>query len=614
MKVLSTKALKPYHVFRSISKEKEKMKNKWLLFLLTVLIVLSLVLSACAPTATEVPAVEEPAAEEPAAEEPAAEEPTEEPVVEEPAEPKTATMTFFEEPDNLNRNYTQMWFAQLASDLLQLSFWQFDDEKNISLELAAEFPTMENGLISEDGLTLTIPLRDDVVWTDGTPVTAHDYVFTYEMTMADGNAVQSRYPFDTFVESVTALDDYTVEIVMNEPYVGWAVGLDSNILPEHVLRPVFEAEGTIDNAAWNRDQSVTNGPFKLKEWEAASHLILEANDDYWRGRPILDQLFIRIVPDDEAQMAAIKTGDTDIGVFMTAADKPDIDELPDVELLTVAGGWVESWFFNTISAELAATNDLQAGHVALQDKFVRRAIVMGFDRQGLIDELFYGLYRIPATFWYESPYEDTSIEPWPYDPEAAMALLDEAGWVDTNGDGTRDKDGMELVIQYSTTAGNELRESTGLVFQQSMAEIGIGVEILNYSYDVIWNGYGDEGPAALGQYDIAEWSTAADDLPDPNTATWLCSEIPSPDNPTGGNWQGVCSEELDALFAEQAVTVDQDARIDIFAEIERIMHEEMFWMGVRTDDDFWALNNRLQNVKFSGVDSFWNVFEWDVAE
>jgi peptide/nickel transport system substrate-binding protein len=596
------------------------MKNKWLLFLITILIVLSLVLSACAPAATEAPAVEEPAAEEPAPAEPteAPAEPTEVPPepteAPPPAEPKTATMTFFEEPDTLSELYSAMWFGTLAYDLMQLSFWRFDDEGNVNLELAAEFPTIENGLISEDGLTITIPLREGVVWSDGTPVTAHDYIFTTEMIMAEGNAVQSRYPNDTFVESVTALDDYTVEIVMNEPYVGWSVGLNWNFLPEHVLRPVFEAEGTIDNAEWNRDQSVTNGPFKLKEWEAASHLILEANDDYWRGRPTLDQLFIRIVPDDEAQMAVIKAGDTDIGVFMTAADKPDIDELPEVELVGVPGGYVETWWFNIISEELAAENDLKPGHVALQDKMVRRAIVMGFDRQGLIDSLFYGLYRIPAVFWYDSPYEDTSIEPWPYDPGAAMALLDEAGWVDTNGDGTRDKDGVELVIQYSTTAGNELRESTGLVFQQSMAEIGIGVEILNYSYDVIWNGYGDEGPVALGQYDIAEWSTAADDLPDPNTATWLCSEIPSPDNPAGGNWQGVCSEELDELFTQQAVTVDQDTRIDLFAEIERIMHEQMFWMGVRTDDDFWALNNRIQNVKFSGVDSLWNVYEWDVAE
>jgi peptide/nickel transport system substrate-binding protein len=328
------------------------MKNKWLLIPVTLLIVLSLSLSACAPAATEAPAPEEPAPEEPAPEEPAPEEPAPEepaPEPEEPAEPKTATMTFFEEPDTLSELYSSMWFGTITFDLFQLSFWQFDDEGNVSLELATEFPTMENGLISEDGLTITIPLREGVVWSDGTPVTAHDYVFTTEMIMAEENAVQTRYPNDTFVESVTALDDYTVEIVMNEPYVGWAVGLDWNFIPEHVLRPVFEAEGTIDNAAWNRDQSVTNGPFKLKEWEATSHLILEANDDYWRGRPILDQLFIRIVPDDEAQMAAIKTGDTDIGVFLSAADQPDIEELPDVELVGASSGYVESWWVNLIS-------------------------------------------------------------------------------------------------------------------------------------------------------------------------------------------------------------------------------------------------------------------------
>jgi peptide/nickel transport system substrate-binding protein len=601
------------------------MKNKWFLFLITTLIILSISLSACAPAATEAPAPEEPAPEEPAPEEPAPEEPApeepapeepdvEEPAPEEPGEAKTATMTFFEEPDNLNPLYTQMWFAKIAFDMMQLSFWQFDDEKNISLELATEFPTMENGLMSEDGLTITIPLREDVMWTDGTPVTAHDYVFTTEMVMAEGNSVQTRYPNDTFVESVTALDDYTVEIVMNEPYVGWAVGLDWNFLPEHVLGPIFEAEGTIDNAEWNRDLSVTNGPFKLKEWEAASHLILEANEDYWRGKPTLDQLFIRIVPDDEAQMAAIKAGDTDIGVFLTASDFPDIEELPDVDLVPASSGYVESWFFNLISEELAAENELEPGHVGLQDARVRQAIVMGFDRQELIDSLFYGLYRIPAVVWYDSPYEDTSIEPWPYDPEAAMALLDEAGWTDTNGDGTRDKDGVELVIQYSTTAGNENRESTGLVFQQAMAEIGVGVDILNYSYDVVWNSFGDDGPIALGQYDIAEWSMIPWDFPDPNTGDWLCDEIPSADYPAGGNWQGVCFEELDGLFAEQAVTVDQDARIELYKQIESIMHEQMFWMGVRTDPDFWSLNNRLQNVRFSGVDPFWNAYEWDISE
>jgi peptide/nickel transport system substrate-binding protein len=591
------------------------MKQKLLYLIVAMLIVFAISLSACQPQ-PEAPAVEEPAAEEPAAEEPAAEEPAaEEPVAEEPpAEPKTATITFFEEPDTLNPLYTTMWFAQLAYDFQLLSFWNFDDKKEINTELALEAPTMENGGISADGLTLTIKLREDAIWTDGTPVTAHDYVFTADMIMDDGNAVQTRYPFDTYVESYKALDDYTIEIVMNAPYAGWTIGLNVPFLPKHVLQPVFDAEGTIDTADWNRNPTVANGPFVLSEWEAASHIILDANETYWRGRPVLDQMFIRIVPDDEAQMAAIKAGDTDIGTYLTAADKPDMDEIEHAELVSVSGGWVESWFFNLIDEDLAAANDLNPGHIALQDKSVRQAIAMAFNRQAVIDQLFYGLYRVPGAFWYDSPYEDKSIEPWPYDPVKAAALLDEAGWVDSNGDGTRDKDGVELILHYATTAGNENRESTQLIVQQQMAEVGIGIRIENYSYDVIWNGYGDDGPVAQGFYDIAEWSTAPADLPDPNDSGWLCAEIPSPDNPAGGNWSGVCIEELDDLMAQQAVTLDLNERIALFSEIQKIWKDEVFWVGVRTDTDFWSLSTRLLNVKFSGVDSFWNVYEWDVAE
>jgi len=195
-------------------------------------------------------------------------------------------------------------------------------------------------------------------------------------------------------------------------------------------------------------------------------------------------------------------------------------------------------------------------------------------------------------------------------------LLDEAGWIDTNGDGTRDKDGVELVIQYSTTAGNENREATGVLAQQMLSEIGIGVEIFNYSYDVIWNSFGDGGPVALGQYDIAEWSAAPWDAPDPNTGDWLCDEIPSEEYPAGGNWQGVCIEEMDELFNEQVVTLDEQARIQMFHRIGEIMHDEVFWMAMRKDPDFWALNKRLLNVNFSGasLSGFYNTEEWDTTD
>jgi peptide/nickel transport system substrate-binding protein len=532
----------------------------------------------------------------------------------EPEEPKVVTMTYFEEPDTMNSLYSGMWYADITFDLFHLPMWLFDDKLEMVPEIAAEIPSVANGGLSDDGLQVTIKFRPEVMWSDGTPLTAHDYVFTYDMIMDNGNAVQSRYPFDTFVESVTAVDDHTLQVVMNEPYAAWYIGLNIRPLPKHVFEPVFEAEGTIDTAEWNRNPTVGDGPFVLTEWAAASNMVFDANPNYWRGKPMLDQILIRVTPDDEAQMAAIKTGDTDIGVNMMPSDKPDIDAIDDVELFfSGGGGWAESWFYNLVDEEMADETGIAPGHVALRDKRVRQALEHAINRQQIVDELFYGVYFVPKSFWYDTAFEHPDIEPRAYDPAAAMALLDEAGWVDSNGDGTRDKDGVELALRYSTTAGNELREAIQVVVQQSMAEIGVKMEILNYSYDVIWNGFGDGGPIAMGEYDIAEWSTQVTDYPDPNHVEYMCAEIPSQDYPAGNNWFGVCIEELDALFQEQAVTMDTAARIEMFHEIQEIMFEEALWLGIRNGADMWALNDRVKNVRF-GADSFFNAYEWDVED
>lgn len=574
------------------------MKHFWLHVVFTVAVIATVLLTACVPAPT-------PAAPPPEATPAPVESPTAAPTAA-PAAAKTVTVTFFEEPDSLNPYNTDMWFAGNVIDLFLVGLWCFDDQVQPNLEMAAEFPTVENGGVSEDGLTLTIKLRPEALWSDGVPVTADDFVFTYNMVMDEANTFITRYPYDTYIESVTALDDHTLQIVMSEPFVAWASGFFSllPILPKHILEPVYEAEGTLDNAEWNRNPTVGNGPFILKEWKAASHLILEANPNYWRGRPRLDRIFIRIVPDTEAQMAAIKAGDTDIGVFLSAADKPTIDALDNVKMVSVPSGYMEVWFFNL---------NPDTSHPALQDVRVRKAIVMAVDRQQIIDELFYGLYEIPRTYWYDNAkYNDPSLEPIPYDPQQAKALLDEAGWVDSNGDGVRDKDGVELVLRYSTTAGNELREATQVVVQQMLAEVGIKAEIVNYSYDTIWNSYGDDGPIATGQYDIAEWSDGAYDYPDPNTPYFLCDQVPTDENPDGLNWYG-CVPELDELFRQQATTADENERIRIFHQIARIMQDQVVWMGLRTDPDLWSLSRRLQNVRLSGADPFWNAYEWDVS-
>ena len=534
----------------------------------------------------------------------------------EPAEtlggPKSVTMTFFQEPNSLVRMYTGMWFAGLAIDLLNPGLWFFDDNLDISLEMAAEVPTKDNGLISEDGLTVEIPLNPDADWSDGTPVTADDFVFTYEMILDPANInVGSTWPYDSYVESVTAKDDKTLVIQFSEPFAPWASTMFDFVLPKQVVEPVYKARGTIDGlAAWRGPKdgpTIYNGPYAVKEWETGSYLIFEANDNYWRGRPKIDQINILIVPDDEAQMAAIRTNDTDIGIFLSYADIPTIEELGDVEIRTVLSGFNESWFFNLNTDETDAGN----GHIALQDVRVRQAIAYAVDFDLICKELLYGGTYPPLSKWEETIYAYLDANPYAYDPDQARALLDEAGWVDSNGDGTRDRDGVELVLRHSTTQGREVREQIQVVAQQNLADVGIGIEIVNYSSDLMWSSFEDGGPIASGQFDIAEWSHTSS-FPDPSESQWLCSEIPSDEFPEGTNWYGICDAELDAAVRAQAVEMDPDKRVELFHEIGRIMNEKVYWVGVWHDNDVWAINTRLLNARISGANPFWNVFEWDV--
>jgi len=245
------------------------------------------------------------------------------------------------------------------------------------------------------------------------------------------------------------------------------------------------------------------------------------------------------------------------------------------------------------------------------DVNVRKAIALATDRFTVVNDLLVEeVNPVNVTFWdATAPYGNPDLEPYPYDPDQAKALLDAAGWVDSNGDGTRDKDGVELIIRYITNQ-RELRKSMQAVVQQQWSLVGIGTELVNHSSDVFWNGYNDGGPQAQGLYDIAQYSSVGS-FPDPEASSnWLCSEISSAENPDGANWQGVCIEELDALFNEQAVTLDLNKRIDLYKQISQLMYDEVLYVGIWLDPDLWSVNNRLQNVKISGATPFWNAADW----
>jgi peptide/nickel transport system substrate-binding protein len=563
------------------------MKRSWILILLAILLTAALMLSACQPKA------EEPVEDEGVAEE----------VVTEPQpqaeERKVATFIWTQEFDTLNPYYTNMWFSGITQQLWDCWAWDFDDQNNPLPVLVTEMPSAENGGISADGTVLTLKLKDNLVWSDGDPLDSADFLFTYNMVMDSGNTVASTYPLDLLV-SVEAPDAQTVVMTFEEPFAPWVATLWHGILPEHILKPVFEAEGTIDTAAWNTAPSVGCGPYVFAEWESGSFTRFVANENYWMGTPKIDEVFFRFVPDDASQVAALQTGDGDLGTFIAYSDIPALEEA-GVKIIWSFSGYNEGWYFNL---------DPEMTHPALLDVNVRKAIAMAFDRQSLTEDLLLGMTKPAATEWDNTPYVNPTIEPWPYDPDEANRLLDEAGWVDSNGDGVRDKDGVELVLTYGTTT-REIRRDTQAVAQQQLAEVGVKLELMSWDSDIYFAGYGEGGPAATGQLDIFEYSTVVN-FPDPDTAEWLCREIPNDESPDGLNWQRVCDTDLENLFLKQVSQVDFAARQQTFFEISQMIFEKVYWLGVWQDPDSFAIGPRLENVKISGVTPFYNISEWDL--
>lgn len=514
------------------------------------------------------------------------------------------TVLYPQEFDSLNRMYSSQFFMVITQDLYLAPAWAFDQDLNPQPVLVTEIPSVANGGVSEDGLTITLKLRDDIVWSDGEPITASDFVFTYDMVIDPNNVPDSRYPYDPelgIITGVEAADDTTVVISFAEPFAPWLSLLFNFVLPEHVLRPVYEAEGTIDNADWNDAPTVSSGPFVFDEWEIGSFMRFVRNDNYYNGVANLDTVVISFIPEDEALINTLLNGDGDVATFIAYSDLAALEDAGFVPQI-VASGYNEQWLFNLKEG---------IGHPALQDINVRKAISMAVNREQITTDLLEGRTYPAVSFWEGTPYANPDLEAPPYDPEAAKALLDEAGWVDSNGDGVRDKDGVELNLRYISNT-RQIRVDTMAVFQQQLAEVGVAVELINYPSDIFFSSYLEGGPVSVGDYDIAEYSTNSA-FPDPDTSQFLCSQIASDESPDGANDRGVCIPELDALFAAQSQETDPQARIDLFHQIDQLIHDQYIFLGIWYDPDVYVVSDRVQNTAINGVTPFWNAVEWSVS-
>ena len=349
--------------------------------------------------------------------------------------------------------------------------------------------------ISEDGLTWTVTILDDVSFTDGEPLTAEDVAFTYNTVKASSSVSDF-----TMLDYAEAADDRTVVFHMNRPFSIWPYTMAvTGIMPEHAY----------DSAAYGASP-IGSGRYILKQWDRGQQVILEANPDYYGGEPLMKKVTILFMEEDAAFLAA-QAGQVDLAYTSATYSDQQIEGYALASYATV-----DNRGFNLPAVpEQTDAQGRTVGNDLTADVRVRRAINMGIDRQEMIDHVLNG-YGSPAYSvcdqmpWYS---EASEVE---YDPEGAAALLDEAGWK-TGDDGVREKDGVKAELNLLYSAGDSVRQALAADFADQLGKLGISCTLEGVGWDtaydralsdpLIW-GWGAHTPMEL--YNIYHTAAGSD--------------------------------------------------------------------------------------------------------
>ncbi|NOZ29812.1 MAG: peptide ABC transporter substrate-binding protein [Chloroflexi bacterium] len=589
------------------------MRAPWLLRILSLFVILSVVLVACAPAAPA-PAEEAAAPAEEKAEEAAA------PAEEGPKRGGVITFALYQEPEILNPHICTQTACDEVNEFILESPLGVDPDGNFFPILAKEVPSAENGGVSDDGLTITVRFKEGIKWSDGEPFTADDFKFTWEAIMhPESGAVSTTGWRD--IESIETPDDYTAVIKFKQFYAPYLALLTAEIIPRH-------ATGDPANMPkWDFNwHPIGTGPFMMTEWVSGDHITLVRNPNYREApeKPYLDGVNIIITPSREVGKALIKTGDIDILWDLVEADIPEFENLEGVVLAAPPDTGTERLLLNLADPTIDATDDpLNNPHWALGDLRVRQAIQYGIDKAKINDELLYGKATL-GTSEINLGWAKCDIPVSEFNPEKARQLLEEAGWVDQDGDGIREcrgcpyaEEGRPLRLKIQTTSGNKLREQVEQLLVEMMRDIGIDLYIENVPSSVLFGSWASGAFRKHGHFDILMYTTSYGIDPQAHMEGYFASwSMPTEANGGRGfNYSRWVDEEADAAIKEAGSSPDLEVRKAAYQRLcERIaaglphiyLYDRLELNAYRTRLHGWIDNNWM--------DLGWNAEDWWVSE
>ena len=422
---------------------------------------------------------------------------------------------------------------------------------------------------SADGKTWTYTLRPDLVWSDGTPLTANDVAYTFNRIL-EGRYEQRNYGnYVRNITSVEATDDRTVVMTVRAPSPIME-RLAVYILPEHVWSGVdAKAVKSFANEP-EGEPLVGSGPFLVAERRTGQFIRLIANDSYYAGRPKVDELVFRIYNNPDALGQALIKGEVDFATGLTA----DVfSTLEGQEGITTYAGDYSG--FNELAFNMgAATADgkpIGDGNPHLQDQQVRLAISHAIDRQQMVDKILNG-YGTPGSTIIPPLYTTLHIDPGTqtYDPALANQILDDAGYA-MGPDGVRvGPDGVPMKYRLFVRTDSDSSVKSGEYFKSYLAAIGIEAEIKPVDENALFEIIG------RGEFDMFEWGWVVEPDPDYQLSTFTCAKRSYED---GGEIYAdlsdsfFCNEEYDQLYAAQSEETDQTAREDIVKQMQQILYD-----------------------------------------
>lgn len=390
---------------------------------------------------------------------------------------------------------------------------------------------------------ITFFLKKGILWHDGKEFTAHDVKFTYEKIMDPKTNTVRRSSYE-LVKKAEALDPYTFRVTYRQPF---SPGLESwgmGIVPKHLLE-----KEDINTTSFNRLPKGT-GPFRFVEWVSDEKIVLEANPRYFEGKPHLDRIIYRIIPEISLSEMEIFTRGIDYsGVFPNQFRR--MNRVPFLKTYSQP-----SLGYTYIGYNLK--NDL------FRDRRIRLAITHAINREEIVQYVLYGLGTVasgpfPNHLWYSNP----NVKPFSFDPPKARALLAEAGWKDTDGDGILDKEGKPFRFKLITNSGNDTRKDVGVLVQRQLREVGIDVNFELYEWSVFLKNF-----INAKHFDacILGWGLSVD--PDAYEI-WHSSQIEK-----GFNFVSYQNPELDRLWEDGRREYDLEKRKQIYWRIHQLIAED----------------------------------------